>query len=233
MKKNFKYYTLGWFVLLGLFNLLAFIIPAYPTLEKFTPSFWIGWGVTIGAFLGQLFVTYLISKEESMSKLFYNIPSFKISYSCLTVTFLISLIFMVITPLPYWTAAVACSIIVVLYVIAFLKAKVSANLISSIDEKTKNNTSFIYQMRSESEILLKTEKKTETINVLLQKICDAFKFSDPVGNEELSLIETDIEKHFNLLKTAVKKGLLETIEQETNEILALIAERNGKCKITK
>ena len=42
MKKNFKFFALGWFVLLGLFNLLAFIIPAWPTLEKFTASFWIG-----------------------------------------------------------------------------------------------------------------------------------------------------------------------------------------------
>lgn len=30
MKKNFKFYALGWFVLLGLFNLLAFIIPVCP-----------------------------------------------------------------------------------------------------------------------------------------------------------------------------------------------------------
>ena len=52
MKKNFKFYALGWVVLLGLFNLLTFIIPAWPTLEKFTSSFWIGWGSAIGAFFG-------------------------------------------------------------------------------------------------------------------------------------------------------------------------------------
>ena len=70
MKKNFKFYVLGWAGLLGLFNLLAFIIPAWPTLEKFTASFWIGWGVTIGAFFGQLICAWYAFKEESAKKTF-------------------------------------------------------------------------------------------------------------------------------------------------------------------
>ena len=36
MKKNFKFYSLGWILLLGLFNLIAFITPALPDTEKYT-----------------------------------------------------------------------------------------------------------------------------------------------------------------------------------------------------
>ncbi len=229
MKKNFKYYVLGWAALLGLFNLLAFIIPAWPTLENFTPSFWIGWGVTIGAFFGQLICAWVAFKEESAKKMFYNISLFTVSYAGLIAMFVVALICIIVTPLPYWVAAIACGIVLIANVVAVVKAKIAVDTVAAVDEKIVKATSFIYDMREASESLLARAKTDET-KAICKKVRDAFKYSDPMSNALLTTIEEEIKTHFDLLKKAVTEESSEVIAAESEETLALIAERNNKCK---
>ena len=230
MKKNFKFYALGWFVLLGLFNLLAFIIPAWPTLEKFTASFWIGWGVTIGAFFGQLICAWVAFKEESAKKTFYNISLFTVSYAGLISMFVVAMICIIVTPLPYWIAAIACSAVLIANVIAVAKAKMAIDVVASVDEKVEKATAFIYEMREESESLFVRAKAGEAKAVICKKVRDAFKFSDPMSKSDLDAVEAEIKTHFDLLKKAIVEGKMDVATAESDELLALISERNNKCK---
>ena len=230
MKKNFKFYALGWFVLLGLFNLLAFIIPAWPTLEKFTASFWIGWGVTIGAFFGQLICAWVAFKEESAKKTFYNISLFTVSYVGLISMFVVAMICIIVTPLPYWIAAIACSAVLVANVIAVAKAKMAIDVVANVDENVEKATAFIYEMREESESLFVRAKADEAKAVICKKVRDAFKFSDPMSKSDLDAVEAEIKTHFDLLKKAIVEGKMDVATAESDELLALISERNNKCK---
>ena len=230
MKKNFKFYALGWFVILGLFNLLAFIIPAWPTLEKFTASFWIGWGVTIGAFFGQLICAWVAFKEESAKKTFYNISLFTVSYVGLISMFVVAMICIIVTPLPYWIAAIACSAVLVANVIAVAKAKMAIDVVVNVDENVEKATAFIYEMREESESLFVRAKADEAKAVICKKVRDAFKFSDPMSKSDLDAVEAEIKTHFDLLKKAIVEGKMDVATAESDELLALISERNNKCK---
>lgn len=230
MKKNFKFYALGWAGLLGLFNLLAFIIPAWPTLEKFTASFWIGWGVTIGAFFGQLICAWVAFKEESAKKTFYNISLFSVSYAGLITMFVVSMICIIVTPLPYWIAAIACSLVLVANIVAVAKAKMAIDVVASVDEKVEKATAFIYEMREESESLFARAKADDAKAPICKKVRDAFKFSDPMSNAELASVEADIKTHFDLLKKAIADGKMDVATSESEELLALISERNNTCK---
>ena len=230
MKKNFKFYALGWFVLLGLFNLLAFIIPAWPTLEKFTASFWIGWGVTIGAFFGQLICAWVAFKEESAKKTFYNISLFTVSYAGLISMFVVAMICIIVTPLPYWIAAIACSAVLIANIIAVAKAKMAIDVVANVDEKVEKATAFIYEMREESESLFVRAKADKTKAVICKKVRDAFKFSDPMSKSDLDAVEAEIKTHFDLLKKAIVEGKMDVATAESDELLALISERNNKCK---
>ena len=230
MKKNFKFYVLGWVALLGLFNLLAFIIPAWPTLEKFTASFWIGWGVTIGAFFGQLICAWAAFKEESAKKTFYNISLFTVSYAGLITMFVVAMICIIVTPLPYWIAAIACTLVLVANIVAVVKAKIAVDAVVSVDEKVEKATAFIYEMREASESLLARAKAADDKAVICKKVRDAFKFSDHMSNAELASIEADIKTHFDLLKKAIADGKMDVATSESEEVLALISERNNTCK---
>ena len=230
MKKNFKFYVLGWVGLLGLFNLLAFIIPAWPTLEKFTASFWIGWGVTIGAFFGQLICAWIAFKEESAKKTFYNISLFTVSYAGLITMFVVAMICIIVTPLPYWIAAIACALVLVANIVAVVKAKIAVDAVVSVDEKVEKANAFIYEMREASESLFARAKAADDKAVICKKVRDAFKFSDPMSNTELASIEADIKTHFDLLKKAIADGKMDVATSESEKLLALISERNNKCK---
>lgn len=230
MKKNFKFYALGWFVLLGLFNLLAFIIPAWPTLEKFTPSFWIGWGVTIGAFFGQLICAWVAFKEESAKKTFYNISLFTVSYAGLITMFVVAMICIIVTPLPYWIAAIACAVVLIANAVAVAKAKIAIDAVVDVDEKVEKAIAFIYEMREESESLFARAKSDDAKAVICKKVRDAFKFSDPMSNADLASVEGEIKTHFDLLKKAITEGNMDVATSESEELLALISERNNKCK---
>ena len=233
MKKNFKFYALGWVVLLGLFNLLTFIIPAWPTLEKFTASFWIGWGSAIGAFFGQLICAWIAFKEDSAKKTFYNISLFTVSYAGLITTFVVAMICIIVTPLPYWIAAIGCAIVLIANIVAVAKAKMAIDIVTEVDIKVEKAIAFIYEMREKSESLLARVKSDEAKAVICKKVRDAFKFSDPMSNVELASVEACIKEHFDLLNDAILESNVDVANSEAEELLALIAERNNKCKSSK
>lgn len=229
MKKNFKFYSFGWILLLALFNLIAFITPALPDVEKYTPSFWIGYSFITLAFLGQFICSWFVFKEDNAKKTFYNISLLATSYAGLISTFVVGLLCMIIPPLPYWLAAILCSIILVINVYVFAKAKIAVDYVSSIDKKVEKATSFTYDMREESESLFARAKDEET-KAICKKVCDAFRFSDPMSKASLNDIETEIKNHFELLKSAVREAKMDVVKAEAEEIISLVSERNGKCK---
>lgn len=232
MKKNFKFYMIGWVVLLGLFNALAFVLPAWPTLEKFTASFWIGWSVTIGAFFGQLICSWVAFKDDSAKKTFYNISLFTVSYAGLISMFVVSMICIVVTPLPYWIAAIACSIVLIANILPLVKAKMAIDLVANVDKKVEESTAFVYEMRQESESLL-ARAKSDDAKAICKKVRDAFKYCDPMSRAELAPIESEIKNHYAQLEKAISESNSDVIASESSELLALINERNNKCKILK
>lgn len=232
MKKSFKYYVLSWTAIFCLFNLLVFIIPAWPSIKKYTPSFWIGWSITIAIFFGQLTYAWKVFKNKTSKKTFYNMSLFTISYIGLIALFIIALTFMIVTPLPYWISPIACFIVLITNIILIEKAKIAVDTVESIDEKIEKATSFIYEMRQESETLIVQAKDENTKNNC-KKIRDAFKFSDPMSNEKLESIESEIKTCFEKLKKAIIENNKDTITSESEKILILISERSNKCQTNK
>ena len=232
MKKNFKFYVIGWVALLGLFNLLAFIIPAWPTLEKYTASFWIGWSVTIAAFFGQLICSWFAFKDDSAKKTFYNISLFTVSHAGLVTMFVVSMICIVATPLPYWIAAIACAVVLIANIVAVLKAKIAIDLVERVDNKVETATAFIYEMRQASESLL-ARANTDEIKAIFKKVRDAFKYSDPMSNDALSAVESQIALKFATLSEAAATEDAGKVAELANEVCILIGDRNTKCKLLK
>ncbi len=229
MKNNFKLYTIGWALLLIVFNVIAIVAPGWPTLEKTTPSFWIGYVFISAAFIGQLICAWFAFQEEGAKKMFYNVSLITVSYAGLVLTTVVGLICMIVTPLPYWIGAIVCPLILVVNIIAVIKTKAAIDLVTSVDEKIEKATSFIYDMREESESLL-ARAKTDEVKVVCKKVRDSFKFSDPMSNDALEKIEFLIRNHFDAFKEAITEGKMDVVTFESEELLSMIAERNNKCK---
>ena len=232
MKKNFKFYLVSWAVVVALFNVIAFVVPSIPTLEKYTSSFWIGYVCITIALIGQLVCAYTALKDDVAKKLFYNISLIKISYIGLIVSFVIGGLCMLLSPLPYWIGAILCAIVLAVNVIAVLKVTVAINEVERIDQKIETQTAFIKSLIVDAESLV-ARAKSETIKAECKKVYETIRYSDPMSHTGLTVIESEISHEFRLFVDAVNADDTDKVLALSNELCILIGDRNKKCKLYK
>lgn len=232
MKKVFKFYFAAWAVLLALFNVIAFVSVGWAGVEKYSPSFWIGYIFITLAFIGQLACAYFALKDEDIKRTFYNISLLTTSYTGLILSFVFGGLCMLISPLPYWVGIVLCAIVLAFSVIPVIKAAAAVDEVNTVDEKTKESTLFIKSLTIDAESLMSRAKSGE-VKAECKKVYEAVRYSDPMSNAALASVESEISIKFAKLSEAVAKNDLEQISALADELVVLIGDRNKKCKFLK
>ncbi len=232
MKKAFKTYLVVWVMLLGLFNLVTAIALSMPIAEKYTKSFWIGYGFITLAFCGQLGCAYKALKAENLKKLFYNIPLLTVSYGSLIGCGIAGSICMVFAFHTYWVSILLCALVLVFNVFAVMKAAAAAETLTEIERNIKVKTMFIKALTLEAESLM-ARAEGEELKAQCKKVRDAIRFSDPMSSELLQNAESQIMGKFGAFSAAVAAGDLAAAQAAANETLILIEDRNKRCKMLK
>lgn len=234
MKKAFKYYALIWAILLVVFNAVVFlvrpVIPGY--VVAYDARFWVAWAFVIVAFAGNLACAYQAFKAENLQKMFYNIPLINISYTGLILMLVFGAGLMLIPDCPAWIAAVVCLLVLVFTAIAVIKATAAAEAVAGVDQKIKVQTFFVKSLTVDAEGLL-TRAKTDAAKEACTKVFEAVRYSDPMSNDALAGVESQITLKFNEFSNAVTGGDAENITDLADELVALIGDRNKKCKLLK
>ncbi len=226
MKKKFWVYAACWALMLALFNIIVFVTPnEIGGVSKFTGGFWVGYGFAIAAFIGQLICAFFALKETEYRKVFYNIPLIGISYGALVATVVISIIFMAVPQIPAWIAAIVCSVVLAFSVIAVVKAKVAAEVVSNIDEKIAVKTAFIKELTARANVVM-TNATTSELKAEAKRVYGALRYSDPMSSEKLTAIESEIVSKFDEFEQNVNST-------SANEVIALINKRAALCKLLK
>ena len=229
MKKSFKAYTIIWVIGLAFFNLVAFLAP---TVIKFTPSFWLGYGFITLAFILHLGTAYFSFKEDSKEKFFLSISTLTISFITLICTTIVGVITMLVPTLPEWAGVLLCFACFGIGIAATLLAKTAGDAVSKIDEKVKVQTFFIKALTVDADTLVSQAKSAE-IKAEVTKVYEAIRYSDPMSNDALADVETKIQYQFNAFTNAVKNEDAELVASMSVELLDLIDARNKKCKVLK
>ena len=229
MKKGFKTYAIAWAILLVLFNVIAFVSPARAGVDKYTSSFWIGYGFITVCFVGNLLCAYSAFKADSAQKLFYNIPLISISYLALILSFVFGGLCMLLPNLPYWVGIIVCVAVLALFAIAIVKASAAAELVERVDEKVKTQTSFVRNMTTEAESLMNRARSPE-IKAACKKVFEALRYSDPVSNPDISVIEAKITVKMDELENAVGDDDVGKVNNLADDVIQLIIDRNNKCR---
>lgn len=230
MKKVFKFYSVIWAVLLALFNVISFVSVGWAGISKYTPSFWIGYAFITLSFIGQIVCAYFALKDNDIKKTFYNVSLIAASYTGLILSFVFGGLCMIISLLPYWVGILLCAIVLGINVIAIIKASAVVDIVSSIDEKAKENTFFIKSLTVDAESLM-SRAKSETIKAECKKVYEAIRYSDPMSNGALVSIESEITIKFSNFSDAVVSDKFNVASECATELVILIDERNKKCKL--
>ena len=232
MKKGFKYYVSFWAVLLILFNVIAFVSIGWVGQEKYTASFWIGYVFITLTFIGQLACANIAFKADTLQRMFYNLSLVTTSYTGLVLTCVLGGLCMLISPLPYWVGTILCVAVLAVNAIAVLKASAVIDYVSAIDDKVKAQTFFVKSLSADVESLM-AKAKSETVKAECKKVYEAVRYSDPMSNDALASLESEISIHFAKLADAVADDNIELVVETVNEVMILLEARNKKCKILK
>ena len=232
MKKGIKFYAPCWAIALAVFNVVTFAVPITVNVNKFTPSFWIGYAFITLMFIAQLVCSIVFFKQDSNDKRFLNIPVISLSYTALLVSIIIGTVAMAVPFVPYWVGIILDVLIVAFYAIAIISSKAAADTIENIDKKVKAKTFFIKSLTVDAESLLNQSKSDET-KVIAKKVYEAIRYSDPMSNEALSPVEAQITIKFNEFSNAVIEDNKPLAEFIGNELIILVNDRNKKCKLLK
>ena len=236
MKKSFKIYAVAWAILLVVFNVICFVTPNLIEIgdmefTKFGGAFWAGYIFITLAFIGQLVCAYIALKTDDRTKLFYNIPIIRVSYTGLILTLVFGALCMAIPNLPNWVGIIVCLIILAFNAIAVIKAKGAAEAVESVDKKIKEKTFFIKSLTVDADSLLARATTPEAKNAC-KKVFEAVRYSDPMSSDALAGVESQITLKFNVFSNAVTVGA-DNIATLADELAVLIGGRNKRCKLVK
>lgn len=233
MKKLFRSYLVIWAILLALFNVITFAVPTWNGLEKYTASFWVGYGFIMFALVGQLACAWFaLGKSDNSRKLFYHFSLLTVSRTGLLATFVCGGACMLVSLLPWWVGVILCATVLAFTAIAVVKANTAAELACAIDDTVKTNTFFVKSLTADAQSLLARAGSAE-LGAACKKVYEAVRYSDPVSHRSLASVEGEITLRFAALADAVKTGDVSVASALADELVILLRERNNKCKISK
>ena len=234
MIKNFKFYMLIWIILLVAWCCIVFLVRPINQnyVIRYDIRFWTSFIFILCAYIGNLMCAYFAFKAENFNKLFLNLPLITVSWSLLITMIVVGSIFMLIPDFPAWVTAIICILIFAINVILVVNGIWAANIVNETNNKTKSQTSFIKNMIVTAENILDKAKSDEVKNEC-KKVYGAFRYSDPMSNENLVNIENEIDKKLSDFVTVIYENDIQKVKKITNELLVLINKRNIDCKLLK
>lgn len=139
---------------------------------------------------------------------------------------------MLISALPYWVGIVVCSIVLAVNIISVVKATAAIDEVERVDAKVKTRTFFIKSLTIDAETLTESAA-SESVRAECRKVCEAIRYSDPMSNDALCSVESQISAKFSELSDAVMSDDIDKVSDIAGELLVLIGNRNKKCKMLK
>lgn len=234
MKKTFKFYAIIWAILVAAFNAVIFLVrPVIPgCIMVYDARFWIAWSCIIAAFVGNFVCAFFALKSENLNKTLYRISLVKVTWAALIVMIVVGAALITIPDCPAWIAAIVCAVVFALSAIATVKALAATETVKNIDEEIKAKTAFVKLLTVDAENTL-ARAKTEEMKDICRKVYEAARYSDPMSSDALVSVEERITSQFRAFEDAVRADDAELVKSTAEELLALIGDRNRKCKVLK
>ena len=234
MRNGFGIYSLGWMVVLALYNLVTFITPSEVNGNtKYTTMFWISYVFVTLLFIVQLGCAYFVFQATNAKKMLYRISLVKISAGALIIMFIVSTICTSVIQVPDWIGIIVCAVVLAINIVALIKAYMATDAVEEIDYKIREKTRFIKVLTAEAEALMNSSASNDDVSVATKKVYEAIRYSDPVSHPSLAVLEDKISDMFVKFSFAVSHGNVADVDGLADEIASVVAERNAKCKVLK
>ena len=207
-----------------IFILITVVSLAIPTSKS--AAFWVAYIFTVVALAAQIVLWKRAFGHKELKSKFLGFPIVHIGIVYLVVQIAVLFIFVFAEKLPTWSALVICTAIAAIAAIFMIAADAGRTEIERVEQKIKGKVFYIKNLQVDMEILAGAEKDAKTKKAL-EQLAEKIRFSDPMSNEQLAVLEDKISLAVENLKSSDDK--MKIIE----DLNLLLDERNRKCKILK
>lgn len=229
MKKNVARLALTVVLLLGVLNLIAFVVPFART-----PVFWLAYAFTSAAIVAQLPLSlYAFSRKGGARNSLYGFPIARLATLYLLAQSIIGLLNMALGAwIPFWVALVIEVVMLVLAVIGCMATTAIRDEIQRQDVALQRDVSVMRELQSRTGALV-GQAQGSNVQELLRKLADDFRFSDPVSSAVTASLESDLRANMDDLERALNDGDADGVLELCRRTTSLLAERNRLCKLNK
>ena len=197
---------------------------------------WISFAFTIIAIAASLFVfnQAFNSKETLVSKI-YGYPIFRVGAVYALAQLAIGIVICTIgafVAVPYWVALLLSIIMLGAAAIGVIITDNTRDLVEHVDETVKVYTEVVTNFQIDIAGIVDCCEDSN-LKSELEKLNDAFRFSDPVSNAKTKEAEDKINVLLNELKANVESNNVSEATALVKKITNALAERNRICKASK
>lgn len=198
-------------------SLVLVIVP----IEK-TTTVWVAYIFTILA----LIINSSVSVKKRKSEL-SNLSLVYTGFTYLAVQVVILVLTMIFPSIPAWIILIFNIVVLAIAILISMILFKSSNYIIKIDEKNKTKRFFVKEIEVELNLIINDEDNAE-LKKKMMKISELIRFSDPISNEYVELLEDEIKYILNEISnnTHDKGILLDTLDKK-------LKERNQKINLYK
>ena len=205
-----------------LINVIAFAVPTAKT-----ATFWVAYVFTAIAFVSQIAIwNFAFKGADTLKSKLLGIPLISVGITYLIVQIIAFAVFMALPLTATWIALVVCALILGFSAICLIGTETGREEINRVEEKVEKKVFYIKSLQVDVEMLASAETDTDT-KAALTKLAEKIRFSDPMSNDVLANLESEISAKVNELKSAENKLEIITV------LDSLITERNKKAKLLK
>lgn len=229
MHKNMKRAYLVLAIVFVAFSVIVFAIP-------FTKNavFWMSYRFFVIATGVQGYAIYLaFSAKGSRNSKLYGFPVARIGFIYWIVQLIVSLVFMLLSNLvPTWVPLVIDIIALGAAGIGLISTDAMREEIQRQDTQLKKDVSSMRSMQSMSRLLV-TQCEDAALQSKLRQLSEALQYSDPVSNNAIASIESNLTELLNELQKAVVEQEYSAATALCTKAMDVLAERNRLCKLNK
>ena len=221
------YITLA--VLLAVFSVVAFAAPFSKTMV-----FWLAYIFAVAAIAYQIYVFQIsFSDTGDVRSKFYGFPIARVGVLYLLVQLVLSLMQMAFAAVfPTWLAVIINVLPAAFAVVGCIAADVMRDEIARQDTRMKTDVAAMRALQSMSAALA-GQCSDDDAKKAVQKVADAFRFSDPVSSEQTKDLEKELQNQMDEIQKAIIDGDFTLMNILCGRILGSLAERNRICALNK
>lgn len=229
-KKNQSFIAVYGIILLV--YLTAFLTIPFPK----NAASWISFTFTLISLAVSFYIiSGVLKKDGDLKSKFYGFPILKIGYLYPAVQWILGIVICGIAAfvaVPYWIALVLSLVLLAVAIIGVISTDNVRDIIeeneAQIERTTKATKLFNLNISSALDLCAEPIVKKE-----LEKLAEAFRFSDPVSSEATEDIENIIMEKLEKLKIQIASSSSDENIEKITELKNLLFERNRICKATK